>query len=267
MTWMLPGVLAMAALSAGVAQADQAAPDKATTRSMLDFVHAGGPVGYVIIALSLAGTAMVVDACVRLRADKLIPPRLADESRRLALAGRFNEIISLSQASDSVLGRILGHSLQQGALGMDAIGEAMEDGGVREVTRLQQRVGHIGFIAAVAPMLGLLGTVTGMIGSFDVLGTSKGSAEAGELAVGVAEALVTTCMGLIVAVPLMFFHNMFLNRVTRIGQEASGHCVQLLRSMKVAIAASTAARAAGQPGQAAPGPRDPAIGGAGAPHA
>ena len=235
---------------------------------MLDFIRAGGPVGYVIIGLSVFGTALVIDAFMRVRKDRLLPQGVAEEAGKLALQGKFAEILTLAQANSSLLSRILRHALPQGALGIEAIREAMEEGGVREVTRLQQRVGYIGFIAAVAPMLGLLGTVTGMIASFDVLGTSKGAAEPGELAVGVSEALVTTCMGLVVAVPLMFFHNMFRDRITRIGQEASGHCDRLLRSMTVAIASHGAARpvpaaplvhppAQSPPSQAGPGPGAP----------
>ena len=76
-----------------------------------------------------------------------------------------------------------------------------------------------------------------MIGSFNVLGAHKGAARPDQLAVGISEALVTTCMGLVVAVPLMFFHNLFRDRVARIGHEASGRCERLLRVMTAAMGA------------------------------
>ncbi|HUU21713.1 MAG TPA: MotA/TolQ/ExbB proton channel family protein [Phycisphaerae bacterium] len=211
-------------------------------KSMLDFIQAGGVVGYVIIALSFAGGGLVIDSILRVRADKLLPAGVKQQSEELARKGKFTELMSLAQASDSLLGRILVGALPQGQLGIDAVREAMAESGTREVTRLQQRVGYVGFIAAVAPMLGLLGTVTGMIGSFNVLGMAKGAARPDQLAVGISEALVTTCMGLVVAVPLMFFYNFLRDRVTRIGQEASGHCDLLLRFMTAAIAARGASR-------------------------
>lgn len=206
-------------------------------RSLLHFVRSGGPVGYVIIALSLAGVALVIDAFLHLKPDKLLPPPVSEQSEQLARRGKFSEMLTLCRGNDSMLSRIIRGALPQGQLGIEAVREAIQESGTRELTRIQQRVGYIGFIASVAPMLGLLGTVTGMIASFGVLGEAKGAARPDELAVGISEALVTTCMGLMVAVPLMFFHNYFRDRVTRIGQAASGQCERLLRVMTAAIAA------------------------------
>jgi biopolymer transport protein ExbB len=231
----LLGLLIVSVWVCGLAAADvEGAPGAPADgdggrKSLLDFVRAGGIVGYVIIALSAAGVALVIDAAVHLKADKLIPPSLAAEAERLARGGRFGELRTLCQASDSVAARVLRSGLGQGQLGVEAVREAIREQGTREVTRLQQRVGYIGLIASVAPMLGLLGTVVGMIGSFDVLGTGKGASRPDELAVGISKALVTTCMGLVVAVPLIFLHSYFRDRVTRIAQELSALCERVLR--------------------------------------
>jgi biopolymer transport protein ExbB len=83
-------------------------------------------------------------------------------------------------------------------------------------------VGWIGVIATAAPMLGLLGTVIGMIGSFQVLGHSRNAARPDELAVGISTALVTTCEGLVLAVPLIFAHAFMKDKVTGVAQEM-GH--------------------------------------------
>ena len=216
-----------------------------STKSVLDFVRAGGIVGYVIILLSLAGVAFIIDAFIHLKVDKLLPPAVSQEALQLAGKGKFSQVVTLCQANDSMLSRVIRAALSQGQMGIEAVREAMQEGGIREITRLQQRVGYMGFIASVAPMLGLLGTVTGMIASFNVLGMAKGAARPDELAVGISEALVTTCMGLVVAVPLMFFHNYFRDRVTRIGQEASGQCERLLRVMTTAIKIRGAAQPTG----------------------
>jgi biopolymer transport protein ExbB len=205
-------------------------------KSLLDFISAGGIVGYVIILLSVVGVALVVDAFMNVREEKLVPPSLVEGSFRIAGQGKLQELLTLCQANESMIGRVVRTGLAQGNLGGVAVREAMQEQGVKEVTRLQQRVGYIGFIATIAPMLGLLGTVTGMIDSFGVLGRAQTSARPDELAVGISEALVTTCMGLIVAVPLMFFHNYFRDRVTRIGLEASGVCERIIRALNVAMA-------------------------------
>jgi len=210
---------------------DNAGAPTVKRTSLREFIEAGSYVGYVIIWLSFAGLALVIDSFLRIQSKRLIPPRLAQELVQLARQGRFDEIQNLAGAFDCMLARIINHTFSQGRMSLTAAREVMQEQGTREVTRLYQRVGYIGFIAAVAPMLGLLGTVTGMIGSFNVLGAAKGAARPDELAVGVSEALVTTCMGLVVAIPLMFFHNYFRDRVTRIGQDAAGVCDRLMRHM------------------------------------
>ena len=245
---MWPAILAALLVAAGIAfaategtePADEGGAKPAQDRgsdqdvkrtSLREFIQAGSYVGYVIIWLSFAGLALVIDAFLRIQAKRLIPPRLEQELVQLARQGKFDEVQNLAAAFDCMLARIINHTFSQGRMSLTAAREVMQEQGTREVTRLYQRVGYIGFIAAVAPMLGLLGTVTGMIGSFNVLGAAKGAARPDDLAVGVSEALVTTCMGLVVAIPLMFFHNYFRDRVTRIGQDAAGACDRLMRHM------------------------------------
>ncbi|NLF32645.1 MAG: MotA/TolQ/ExbB proton channel family protein [Planctomycetes bacterium] len=201
------------------------------TRSALDFLAAGGVIGIVIVLLSFVGLALTIDGFVRLSPRKLLPDPLAQQAEALAAKGKFADILTLTSGSDSMLGRIIHAALGDGQMGIAAVREAMQTAGTGEMTRLQQRIGYIGFIASVAPMLGLLGTVTGMIASFNVLGMAKGAARPDELAVGISEALVTTCLGLVVAVPLMFFHSYLLDRVTRISQQTAGRCDRLLRIM------------------------------------
>ena len=214
----------------GEAGGDDSATAPVST-SMLDFLAAGGVIGGVIVLLSFVGIALVIDGFVRLKPEKLLPPMVAEQAESLAAKGKFADILTLTGGNDSMLGRILRSALAEGQMGIAAVRESMQTAGTSEITRLQQRIGYIGFIASVAPMLGLLGTVTGMIASFNVLGMAKGAARPDELAVGISEALVTTCLGLVVAVPLMFFHSYLHDRVTRISQQTSGHCERLLRIM------------------------------------
>lgn len=209
-----------------------AAKDTGTTRTSLGkFIRAGGIVGYTIIALSSVGLALVVDTFLHVRPQRLVPEAMTEQVVHLARQGKLNDMMYLCKSVDCLLGRIVSQTFSQGRMSWAVARDVMQELGTREVTRLYQRVGYIGFIASVAPMLGLLGTVTGMIDSFGVLGTAKGAADADELATGVSEALVTTCMGLIVALPLMFFHSYFRDRVTQIGQEAASVCDRLIRAM------------------------------------
>lgn len=249
------GSLEVAALLAQSPTAEagvESAP--AASRSLWDLVLAGGPVGYVIILLSLVGLALVIDAFIKLRKSELVPPALAEQIIELSGKRKFEEILSLCKTSDTLLGRVTEAGISEGRLGIDAVREALQQRGEQEFTALRQRNGYLGLIAAVAPMLGLLGTVTGMISSFQLLGEAQGTARPDELALGISQALVTTCMGLILAVPLTFFYTFFRDRINRIAQETGAIGEKMLRVMSVAIEQrrqETAAQTAAKPGASA----------------
>ena len=231
---MLGVVALLLALGAECRAETPAAPSPART-TLLEHVQAGGVIGYFIILLSIAGIALVVDAFMRLKDEKLIPPPMIDQSHQLAARGRFSELLSLCRTHDSMFARIVAAALSQGNWGVEAVREAMAQQGEKEVTQLRQRIGYIGFLAAVAPMLGLLGTVVGLIQSFQVLGQSKGAARPDELAVGISVAMVTTELGLIIAVPLMFFHMLLRDKVTRLAQRCAAECERITRVMAVIV--------------------------------
>jgi biopolymer transport protein ExbB len=227
---LMTAAMALAATDATPPDKGGKEPDEKRT-TLGDLIRAGGIVGHTIIFLSFVGLALVIDSFMRIQAKKLVPPLLAEQLTQMARQGKYAELQNLCHSIDCMLSRIVTSTFAQGRMSWAAAREVMQEQGTMEVTRLYHRVGYIGFIASVAPMLGLLGTVTGMIKSFNVLGTAKGAARAEDLAIGVAEALVTTLEGLIVAVPLMFAHTYLKDRVTRIGQEAASVCDRLMRAM------------------------------------
>ena len=204
--------------SASPALAQDAQPQ---TQSLMDFVRAGGIVGYLIILLSIASVALVIDMVLRLKHERLLPQAVVKHALDLAAAGHVNELVAMSKASDSMFGRIVGGALDRARFGFDAVRQEMQQLGEAEILRLRYRVGYIGVVATAAPMLGLLGTVIGMINSFGVLGHARNAARPDELAVGISVALVTTCMGLILAVPLIFVHAYLRDRVSAVAQEAA----------------------------------------------
>ncbi len=243
-------VLALVLVSVLVVQAAQAqspgGEPAAGQKGFWDFIKAGGIVGYAIIALSFLSAGLVIDSFVHIRQIGLLPAGVAEQADALARKGRFSEVLTLCKASDSLLSRVLQAGLAQGSLGLAAVRQAMQEHGLKEFAKLNQRVGYMGFIGSIGPMMGLLGTVLGMVSSFGVLGSSKGAARADELAQGISYALVTTCEGLVVAIPMMFFHNFFRDRLTKLSQECSSICERFLR----VTSAVMEARAAGRPPQA-----------------
>jgi biopolymer transport protein ExbB len=249
---MLLAVLACAVGVAG-AQAPGAKPAQVETaqeRGFADFLKSGGVVGYTILLLSVVGTGLVIDAFLHVKHEKLMPSAIVEESEKLARKGQFSQLMSFCQASDSLISQVIRTGLSQGGFGLPAVRQAMQEQGVKDITRLNHRVNYMGFLGAIAPMMGLLGTVIGMISSFNVLGSSKGAARPDELAKGIAFALVTTCEGLVLAIPMMFFHNYFRDRISRLSQECSTICERLLRVMTAAVEARVPAR----PGEAQQSP-------------
>jgi biopolymer transport protein ExbB len=251
LAWLLLAIaLAAAPCAAAAAAAEEpggaATPGDAPpqTKSLVDFIKAGKNFGYAILFLSFVGMALVIDCFMRITRSALVPPSLARQVVSLARQAQIAELVRVSRESDSLLGRILGRVMSQRPLSLASARESLREECSKETARLQHRVEYIGLLATIAPILGLLGTAVGVIGSLDALGAPEQGPPPAGLAAGISEALVTTCEGLIVAIPLMFFQLHFRIRVTRIGQDAAGVCDSVMRSMAAVVQARTTGRPA-----------------------
>ena len=247
--WLLLAIALAAAPCAAAAAAEETgdapsgdAPLQA--KSLVDFIKAGKTFGYAILFLSFVGMALVIDCLMRITRNALVPPSLARQVVSLARQARIAELVRVSRESDSLLGRILGRVMSQRPLSLASARESLREECSKETARLQHRIEYIGLLATIAPILGLLGTAVGAIGSLDALGAPEQDPRAAGLAAGISESLVTTCEGLIVAIPLMFFQLHFRIRVTRIGQDAAGVCDSVMRSMAAVVQARTTGRPA-----------------------
>jgi len=170
----------------------------------------------------------VIDLLLRIKRDRTFPESLVRHAMELAEQGKASELLSMSKASDTMFGRIIGGALDRGRHGIDVVRQEVQQLGEREIFKLRNRVTQVGVIATAGPMLGLLGTVIGMINSFSVLGESKNAARPDELAAGISLALITTCQGLVLAVPLIFVHMYLRDRVSQTSQEAAHVSEKLL---------------------------------------
>ncbi len=195
-----------------------------TSRSLLDYVARGGPVGLIIILISLAAIGMIVAQWLRLRRDALAPPDLAEELARMLAGGDVDGAIArcASEERPSFLSRVLGPSLARAArspFGMLELRTTVEETGRLEVDRLYRLTDGIGLVASVAPMLGLLGTVIGMVGAFDAIMLAEGPARPDQLAGSISQALITTVLGLIVAIPCTAAYTFLRNRIDHLSTE------------------------------------------------
>lgn len=193
-------------------------------RSLLDYVARGGPVGLIIILISLAAIGMIVAQWLRLRRESLAPPVLSEDLARLLAEGDVDGAIARCAAEErpSFLSRVMGPALTRSArspFGMLELRTTVEDTGRLEVDRLYRLTDGIGLVASVAPMLGLLGTVIGMVGAFDAIMLAEGPARPDQLAGSISQALITTVLGLIVAIPCTAAYTFLRNRIDHLTTE------------------------------------------------
>ncbi len=193
----------MLTIFVGVSESAFAVPqsDAVETVSVLDNIKAAGAVGVILILLSGAGMALTMMHGMQLRRDVLVPPDLLDHVETLFETDDYEGALDALEQQPSFLSSVLAAGLAKSGPYED-IEEAMEEAGEMETSELHRKISYISLIAAISPMLGLLGTVMGMVGAFNVIATSKTSPKPKDLAGGISEALMTTMMGLIVAIPM-----------------------------------------------------------------
>ena len=194
------GVLILGTTVVAYGQSEGDAPVE--TVSVLDNIRAAGAVGVILILLSGAGMALTLMHGMQLRRDVLVPPDLLDHVESLFETDDYEGALDACEQQPSFLSSVLAAGLPKIDRPYEDIEEAMEEAGEMESSELHRKISYISLIAAISPMLGLLGTVMGMVGAFNVIATSKTSPKPKDLASGISEALMTTMMGLIVAIPM-----------------------------------------------------------------
>ena len=183
---------------------------------MLELITAGGWAMVPILVCSVLLLGIVVERTWSLRRKAVLPPGLADEVRTLALQRKLDAQHLDELERNSPLGAVLAGALAVRHLGRDAIRERVEDVGRHAMHDMDRFLPTLGTIALISPLLGLLGTVFGLIDMFlSIMG--HGIGDANHMAGGIGEALVCTAAGLTVAVPAYVLHRMFRARVTGYG--------------------------------------------------
>ena len=182
---------------------------------MLDFMIKGGVVMIPILACSVIALAIVIERFINLTEGKVIPQDFFARIKGLLLEGHINEALSICSKSNKPIAKIIEAGIMKYYFGRDEIKEAIEDAGRHEIASVEKYLNILSTIAGVAPLLGLLGTVTGMIKVFNIISLG-GIGKAEELAGGIGEALITTAAGLSIAIPTLVFHNIFSERADRL---------------------------------------------------
>jgi len=190
--------------------AETAAPTK-TSLFELVFVK-GGVFMYIILLLSVGMVYLIVDAFMLIKAEKLMP---TDVVKQIEDTNDAQAVMNICEENPCAITRIISAGLRAKKRGKLAMEEAISEHGAREASAIRTKISYLNTIATIAPMLGLLGTVSGMIKAFGNIAT-MGMGKASVLADNISEALITTAGGLVIAIPAMAMFFFFRNRLNDI---------------------------------------------------
>lgn len=217
LAYLLVPVLAGSASADDLAQAAAAAAQiQQEQMTLWRMIVNGGVVMLIIALLSVVAVALVVYLCFALRAARVLPRGFVKRCRQLVEAGDVKGCVRLCSQQGGMLARVLLAGLERAGQDRALIVEAMENAGTRETTSMWQQINWLSDIATLAPLLGILGTVVGMMYAFNAVVGQTAVVKPMMLAAGVSQAMVTTAAGLVVAIPASGFFFYFRGKAQAI---------------------------------------------------
>jgi biopolymer transport protein ExbB len=201
------------------APADESQPKPRQSLLAFFFNALGWRYTLAFLVISFTFVAFLVMNILALRRDQVCPRHLAEAFEANLNEKRFQEAFDLAKNDDSMLGQMLAAGMQNLQQGYDKSLEAMGQVGEDENMKLEHRLSFLSLVGSIAPMVGLLGTVDGMVQSFMVIASSDTQPKPSKLAEGISMALITTLVGLVIAIPAIIAFNLLKNRLSRLVME------------------------------------------------
>ena len=198
--------------------APAATTDEIPTDNWLSWGYRALGLGYSLIFLGLSFTlvALLVMNVLTARRENICPMPLVEGFENHLNEKQYQEAYDLAKSDESFLGQVLSAGLAKLSTGYAQAIEAMQEVGEEENMKLEHRLSYVALIGTISPMIGLFGTVHGMIDSFSVIANSPTTPKASVLAEGISTALFTTLLGLLIAIPAIALYNILKNRVARL---------------------------------------------------
>lgn len=197
---------------------------------MWEIIRAGGGFMWPIILCSVAAVAIILERLWTLQSSRVIPPNLAKKVWEWIEADQLSDKLIAALEQNSPLGRLLAIGLSNRNKPRPLMVERLEDGGRHVVHDLERFLNTLGTIAAVAPLLGLLGTVAGIIHAFNAI-TANGIGDPRVLSGGIGEALITTAAGLTVAIPSLIAYRFMRGKVERLVIQMEKEAMKLVDAL------------------------------------
>ncbi len=209
--------------------------------AVIDAFENAGTIGYLIVLVSVVALGLIIENFVTIKRERLAPATLVDELEALFDEENFQDALELCENEANYLAKVVAAGLGKLGHSFETIQTALRETEEAEAVKLFQKISYLSLITASAPMLGLLGTVSGMFVTFGEIAAAGGSESPARLADGIKMALVTTIFGLIVAIPVGAFYFLFRNRVVRSSIEVNAVAEDLFERFRDAPAARATA--------------------------
>lgn len=230
--WLLMGAFALVttvsvgpaaapAVAAEEGEGEEAAPPEKPRQNMLMWFYKSLGILYSIVFLFISFNlvALIVMNILAGRRDQIVPAALVEAFEAHVNEKRYQEAYELAKSDESMLGHVLAAGMAKLSGGYDEAVKAMQDAGEEDNMKIEQRLSYVALCGQVGPMFGLLGTVDGMVQAFNKIASMNVTPKPSELADGIGTALVTTMVGLWVAIPAIAFHHFMRNRFQKMVAE------------------------------------------------
>ena len=200
--------------------------------SLIEIFKSGGPVMWPLAVCSLVALAIIIERALNLRVARVLNPGVVERVTGLAEGGRLDRAIEACRQHPGIYTHIVMSGLEVAARGdVESVAkEAIEDAGRHETSRLNRYLGTLSTVVGISPLLGLFGTVTGMIEVFQTI-AEAGAGQAAQLAGGISQALITTATGLLIAIPSLVAHNFYQEKAQGIVTDLERESLRVLRGL------------------------------------
>lgn len=206
------------------------APQGGFQSGLIEFFQKGGTFMWGLLALSIIGVAVIIERWITLHKARADVRKLMERIVGALKKGRLDDALEVCASMRGPIPQILHAGLRQAKKGTVAVEKAIETAGIIEMSFLERGLIILATVANVAPLLGFLGTVSGMISAFEAIAQAE-QVSAKLVASGISEALITTMSGLVIAIPTQVAHNLFVQRIDRFVVEMEDSAAELVDTL------------------------------------
>lgn len=193
-------------------------------------IRASGIFGFLILLTAFVMVSIIMLIALQLRRDNYLPAAFIEDFEQQLLAKDYQGAYEAAKGNDSFIGHVLAAGMGRLSRGYEEAVQQMQQVGEDETMTMEHKIGYLSLIGTIAPMLGLLGTVQGMVLSFQVISRMSSVPKPADLADGIAMSLFTTLEGMVVAIPAIVFYSLYKNRLSRFVMECGFVAENLMKN-------------------------------------